>query len=205
MEGIMTKKIKELQQGASQLLGPAIVLAAVGLGGVAFNNANNAFKAKDFVGMGANAAGLILVAAGTAYAKRLNQLGRDENSGFLDERWRPTINKDNFVSATKRYKDLRGQSTALTFAPGVVIATAGATALATAAFAPVAVAIGSSAVILAVNSAVGSRKKNLGYNLEDTAWNIVRQHLPPPPNHRGNTDDPAVEAARSFLENIHQL
>ena len=40
MEGIMNTKIKELQQGASQLLGPAIVLAAVGLVGVAFNNAN---------------------------------------------------------------------------------------------------------------------------------------------------------------------
>ena len=198
MEGIMFKQIEKLQQDASRFVWPAIATLAVIAGGGAAHEAAQAATAKDHVGMVANAAFLILGAAGTAHGKRLNQLGRDENSGFLDKRWRPTINKDNFVSATKRYKDLDRQSEVLMWAPWAGFATAGATAIATAAFAPAAAVIGCIVAPTCMGFAAEFRKVGLRYDLRDAADAILE-------GCDGNTADPAVAAAYSFLKKTRQL
>jgi hypothetical protein len=171
MEGIMFKQIEKLQQGAW----PVIATVLVGTGGSLGYGADQAAKAQDPVGVGASLAALVGVVVLAAHAKGKNQLGRDQELGIRYENSFQIINAGNFVPAKKRYEDLNRQSTALTFAPGVVIATAGATALATAAFAPVAVALGCSVVLGGIDLAVRSRKENLAYNMEYAARDIVRQ------------------------------
>jgi hypothetical protein len=167
----MFKQIEKLQQGAW----PVIATVLVGTGGSLGYGADQAAKAQDPVGVGASLAALVGVVVLAAHAKGKNQLGRDQELGIRYENSFQIINAGNFVPAKKRYEDLNRQSTALTFAPGVVIATAGATALATAAFAPVAVALGCSVVLGGIDLAVRSRKENLAYNMEYAARDIVRQ------------------------------
>jgi len=176
----MTTKLEKLQQGAW----PVIATVLVGTGGPLGYGAAQAAKAQDPVGVGASLAALVGVVVLAAHAKGKNQLGRDQELGIRYENRFQIINKDNFVSAKKRYEDLNGQSTALTFAPGVVIATA--------AFAPVAAALGCSVVLGGIGLAVRSRKKNLAYHMEYAALDIVRQP-------RSSNPANVVRAASSFL------
>ncbi len=198
----MFKQIEKLQQDASRFVWPAIATLAVIAGGGAAHGAAQAEKSQDPVGVGASLAGLVAVVALAAHAKGKNQLGQDQELGIRNKNRFQRINEYNFVPAKKRYKDLNRQSTALTFAPGVVLVTAGATALATAAFAPVAVALGCSAVLGGIGLAVRSRKDNLAYHMEYAARDIVQQHAHNPCS---NTADPAVAAAYSFLKKTRQL
>ncbi len=190
----MFKQIEKLQQGAW----PVIATVLLGTGGSLGYGADQAAKAQDPVGVGASLAVLVGVVGLAAYAKGKNQLGRDQELGIRYESRLQIINAGNFVPAKKRYEDLNRQSTALTFAPGVVLVTAGATALATAAFAPVAVALGCSVVLGGIDLAVRSRKDNLAYNMAYAARDIVRQPRD------GNTVN-AVAAAYSFLKKTRQL
>jgi len=188
----MSDQLKKLQNSASRLAWPAFAAGLVVLGGY---GSHQIAKAKDPVGVAANSTALLLVTAFAAYAKGVNQLRRDQELGIRSESSFQRINEDNFVPAKKRYKDLNRQSTALTFAPGVVLVTAGATALATAAFAPVAVALGCSAVLGGIGLAVRSRKDNLAYHMEYAARDIVQQHAHNPCSNPANV----VGAASSFL------
>ena len=183
----MFKQIEKLQQGAW----PVIATVLVGTGGALGYGAAQAEKSQDPVGVGASLAGLVAVVALAAHAKGKNQLGQDQELGIRNKNRFQRINEDNFVPAKKRYKDLNRQSTALTFAPGVVIATA----LATAAFAPVAAALGCSVVLGGIGLAVRSRKENLAYHMEYAARDIVRQHAHNPCSNPANV----VGAASSFL------
>jgi hypothetical protein len=148
-------------------------------------------KAKDPVGVAANSTALLLVAAFAGYTKGVNQLRRDQELGIRNKNGFQIIHKDNFVPAKKRYEDLNRQYTAVMFAPGVVIATA----LATAAFAPVAAALGCSVVLGGIGLAVRSRKDNLAYHMEYAARDIEQQHTHYPCSNLANV----VGAARSFL------
>ena len=177
----MSDQLKKLQNSASRLAWPAFAAGLVVLGGY---GSHQIAKAKDPVGVAANSTALLLVTAFAAYAKGVNQLRRDQELGIRYENRFQMINEDNFVPAKKRYEDLDRQSTALTFAPGVVIATA--------AFAPVAAALGCSAVLGGIGLAVRSRKKNLAYHMEYAARDIVRQP-------RSSNPANVVGAASSFL------
>ncbi len=187
----MFKQIEKLQQGAW----PVIATVLVGTGG-ALGGVFQAETAGDrYPAYWANLAGLVGVVVLAAHAKGKNQLRRDKELGILDKDRNPTINAGNFVAATERCKDLDRQSTALIWAPGAVIATA---TFAPVAFAPAAAAIGCSLVLLTMGSAALCRKVGLKYDLRDAADAILE-------GCDGNTDDPAVGAAYSFLANLRQL
>ncbi len=185
----MFKQIKKLQQDAW----PVIATVLVGTGGVlgygVFQEETARGNFKNPIGATAL---LLLGAAGTAYAKGKNQLRRDKELGILDKDRNPTINAGNFDVATERYEGLDRQSTALTLAPGVVIATAAATAtFAPVAFAPAAAAIGCGLVLTTMGLAAEFRKENLEFELENAA-DAIREGCD------GNTVN-AAAAACSFL------
>ena len=194
----MFKQIEKLQQDASRFVWPAIATLAVIAGGGAAHEAAQAGKAQNPVGVGASLAGLVGVAVGAAHAKGKNQSRRDQKLGIRDESGYPRINADNFVVATKRCKDLDRQSEVLMWAPWAGFATAGATAIATAAFAPAAAVIGCIVAPTCMGFAAEFRKVGLEYDLRDAADAILE-------GCDGNTADPAVAAAYSFLKKTRQL
>ena len=183
----MFKQIEKLQQGAW----PVIATVLVGTGGVLAHDAAQAAKAKDPVGVGASLAALVGVVVGAGCAKRENQSRRDKELGISDESGYPTINAGNFVVATKRCKDLDRQSEVLMWAPWAGFATAGATAIATAAFAPAAAVIGCIVAPTCMGFAAEFRKAGLEYDLRDAASKILEDSQSNPAN--------VVRAACSFL------
>ena len=187
----MNTKLEKLQNCAWPVIATVLVGTGGALGYGVFQEETAGGNFKNPIGATAL---LLLGAAGTAYAKGVNQSRRDKELGILDRNGNPTINAGNFVAATKRCEDLGRQSTALTFAPGVVIATAGATALAPVAFAPAAAAIGCGLVLTTMGLAAEFRKENLEFELADAKSKILEDS-------QSNPVDVLAEAC-SFLANL---